>query len=383
MAQGERSALASAVLLALITIACGSSGDSAPGRSSQRHGPAGSGGSITEDWSTGSGGVTASATGGSASTAPPFVAFPKNGGGSATSSGGKSPEGGTATSGGRDATGGGATASAGGIPDEAAAAGSATSGSVTNGTCCADGDCLCHTAPPSELTASEGPYATATQTLGTGTLHYPTDAEPPFAGIAICPGFLNSGPEMAPWGRFYASWGFAVVVTNTGPLDLPDLRGSKLVVAIEELKKESSGSGPLAGKLAGRYGTSGYSMGGGGTTLASAKDPTYGSSVGLAAWGPDGSQVKVPTLFLCSDSDTVAGCGFSQTAYDAMGATPKMLIKIPSASHFAWFAPDAAGRGVSGGYALAFQKVFLERDERWRPLLLGPAAQGSIATNIQ
>jgi pimeloyl-ACP methyl ester carboxylesterase len=219
--------------------------------------------------------------------------------------------------------------------------------------------------------------------LGTGTLHYPTDAEPPFAGIAICPGFLNTGPEMAPWGPFYASWGIAVVVTNTTGVDLPNVRGDKLVAAIEELKTQNVGSGPLAGKLAGRYGTSGYSMGGGGTTFASAKDPTHRSSVGLAAWGPEGRNVTVPTLFLCSESDSVAGCDFSQTAYDAMGSTPKMLVKIPSASHFAWFDPNDAGRGMSGMYALAFQKVFLEGDERWRSLLLTTPAQGSVLTNIE
>jgi pimeloyl-ACP methyl ester carboxylesterase len=214
-------------------------------------------------------------------------------------------------------------------------------------------------------------------------LHYPTDAEPPFAGIAICPGFLNTGPEMAPWGPFYASWGIAVVVTNTTGADLPNVRGDKLVAAIEELKTQNVGSGPLAGKLAGRYGTSGYSMGGGGTTIASAKDPTHRSSVGLAAWGPEGRNVKVPTLFLCSESDSVAGCDFSQTAYDDMGSTPKMLVKIPSASHFAWFDPNDAGRGMSGKYALAFQKVFLEGDERWRSLLLTTPAQGSVLTNIE
>jgi hypothetical protein len=60
-----------------------------------------------------------------------------------------------------------------------------------------------------------------------------------------------------------------------------------------------------------------------------------------------------------------------------------MLIKIPSANHFAWFGPRDAGRGMSGAYALAFQKVFLEGDERWRPLLLAAPAQGSVVTNIQ
>jgi alpha-beta hydrolase superfamily lysophospholipase len=124
-------------------------------------------------------------------------------------------------------------------------------------------------------------------------------------------------------------------------------------------------------------------MGGGGTTFASAKAPTFKTSVGLAAWGPDGTDVKVPTLFLCSDTDTVAGCSGSQTAYNAMGSTPKMLVKIPNTDHFAWFGPTDAGGGISGAYALAFQKVYLEGDERWKPLLLAEASQASVTTNIQ
>ena len=125
-------------------------------------------------------------------------------------------------------------------------------------------------------------------------------------------------------------------------------------------------------------------MGGGGTTLASAAAPTMKTSVGLAAWGPNGAGVKVPTLFLCSDTDTVAGCGGSQTAYSAMpAATLKMIVKIPGASHFNWFGPNDAGGGESGGYALAFQKVFLEGDTRWKSLLLSKPVSGSTTTNIQ
>src|SRR6185295_15252203 len=99
----------------------------------------------------------------------------------------------------------------------------------------------------------------------------------------ICPGFLNSGPEMAPWGPFYASHGIVTVVTNTLPTDIPDIRGTKLLDAITQLKAENTKSGSaLFGKLAGRYGTSGYSMGGGGTTIASGKDSTLLTSIGLA-----------------------------------------------------------------------------------------------------
>ena len=78
-------------------------------------------------------------------------------------------------------------------------------------------------------------------------------------------------------------WGIVTVVTNTGGADAPNVRGDKLVAAIQELKtKNTDSSSPLNGKLAGRYGTSGYSMGGGGTTFASEKDPTMLTSVGLA-----------------------------------------------------------------------------------------------------
>jgi hypothetical protein len=262
--------------------------------------------------------------------------------------------------------------------------GSAGNGGGT-GTCCPSGDCLCHGPAPTALTSAAGPFKTATFTIAAGTVHYPTDAEPPFAGVSICPGFLNSGPEMAPWGPFYASHGIVTVVTNTIGSDIPDIRATKLLAAITQLKSENTRTdSPLLGKLAGRYGTSGYSMGGGGTTIASSRDSTLLTSVGLAAWGGIGTGVSVATLLLCGTSDTVAPCSMSQTVYTQLsGSTDKMMIQIPLATHFNWFGPADAGGGMSGKYALAFQKVFLEGDERWRPLLLQQPAGAARSTNIQ
>jgi dienelactone hydrolase len=138
----------------------------------------------------------------------------------------------------------------------------------------------------------------------------------------------------------------------------------------------------LNGKLAGRYGTSGYSMGGGGTTLASVTDPSLKSSVGLAPWTPVGENISVPTLLLCGASDGTAPCSMADGAYTAIPATtPKMMVTIAGTAHLDWFGPTDAGGGVSGETALAFQKVFLEGDERWRPFLL--EARGTLATNIQ
>lgn len=254
-----------------------------------------------------------------------------------------------------------------------------------SGECCDDGNCLCHGPAPTKLTAEAGPFKTANYTISTGTVHYPTDAEPPYAAVALCGGFTNSGPEMADWGPMYASHGIVTVITTTGPLDDPGTRAMKLLATIAELKKENDKSGgQLQGKLAGRYGTSGYSMGGGGTTMASGDDPTLKTSIGLAAWGGTGQKVKVPTLLLCGSSDTVAPCNMSSPVYSAIAEpTPKMMIEIPNTTHFNWFGPLDAGMGTSGKYALAFQKVYLEGDERWKPLLLTKPTSGTMMTNIK
>jgi hypothetical protein len=300
-------------------------------------------------------------------------------GGAQLGMGGGIGNGGSAGGGSGAAGMGGASGSAGSGGSSGASMGGGA-GMVTGGMCCTSGDCLCHGPNPTGLTHANGPYKTATLTMPTGTVHYPTDAEPPLAGIAICPGFLNTGPEMAPWGPFYASWGIVCVVTNTGAADAPNIRGDKLVAAIQDLKKQNM-TGPLSGKLAGRYGTSGYSMGGGGTTFASEADPTMKTSVGLAAWGPAGGKVKTPTLFICSDADTVASCTGTNSSYAAIpSGVPKMILDIPGVSHFNWFSPtDAvAGNGESGEYALAFNKVYLEGDERWKPILKTMAHAGTI-----
>ncbi len=258
----------------------------------------------------------------------------------------------------------------------------------THGTCCADGDCLCRGSDPTELTAANGPYQTASYTILAGTVFYPTDAEPPFAGVAVCGGYMNFGPEMAGWGTFYASHGIVTVITSTLPTDTPPIRADKLLAAIAELKGENTKAGsPLEGKLSDRFGTSGYSMGGGGTTIASGDDPSLSTSIGLAAWQPEGRGVQVPTLLLCGSADTTAPCSYSTGAYSEIpSSTPKLLLAIQGGSHLTgWFNPTTgAGLGTSGKYALAFQKVFLEGDERWKPLLLvEPADATDWRTNIQ
>jgi pimeloyl-ACP methyl ester carboxylesterase len=120
--------------------------------------------------------------------------------------------------------------------------------------------------------------------------------------------------------------------------------------------------------------------------IASAKTPSLKSSVGLAAWGPvNEAQVKVPTLLFCGTADAVAPCSdHSDPAYATIpNTTPKMKIVIDGAEHLAsWFGPADGGGGVSGGWALAFEKVYLEGDTRWKTLLLGKPAGSTQTTNI-
>src|SRR5688572_29264684 len=93
-----------------------------------------------------------------------------------------------------------------------------------------------HGDPPFALTAAPGPFAVATADWATGTLFYPTNAQPPFAGMALCGGFLNFGPEMDGWGSFYASWGIVTVITFTSPIDLPEDRAYALGTSVAEMK---------------------------------------------------------------------------------------------------------------------------------------------------
>jgi hypothetical protein len=310
-------------------------------------------------------------TSGAPSAGTPSVATPTAG----TSGAGAS---GSGAASGRDA----------GVPDVGGAGGTASSGDGGVGAPPSDVDCPCTTPPPQRLNAELGPLGRSDTTrLSAGTAYYPTMGDGPFPAIAIVPGFLNTGPEVAEWGSFYASWGIVCVVTNSGAADLPDARGLYLLNAIRDLKEANTQQdSPLFGKLSGQYGTSDYSMGGGGTTVASTEDPTLRSSVGLAPWAPVGRGITVPTLHICGTADSTAGCGGNaRPAYDAIPeTTPKMLLVVNGGGHLtSWFGPGDTPGGISGGWALAFNKVYLEGDERWKPLLLGMPTGGTVTTNIK
>lgn len=258
-------------------------------------------------------------------------------------------------------------------------------GPVIPGECCEPGEtCLCHGPAPTALTNMRGPYATKSYSIaGTGCVYYPDDPEAkgPFAAVAISDGFLGAGgcgrTQTDGWGPLYASWGIVAMIVETGASDQPNMRGAALTEGIAAFKSENTKSGsPLNGKLAGRYGTSGFSMGGGGTSFASQRDPSLLTSVAIMPWGPVRQSIKVPTLVICGSSDGTAPCSQHGTPlYNTVDAnTPKMRVTVQSGHA----GQPTAGGGRSGQYGLAFQKVFLENDTRWRKLLVG--AQSDATT---
>ena len=242
-----------------------------------------------------------------------------------------------------------------------------------DGECCPDKKCICRQAPPSSPSNMRGPHMTQSYNVaGAGCVYYPTNAEPPFAAVAISDGFGGSGgcgrTQTDGWGPLYASWGIVAMIVNTGSGDQPNARGRALNRGIEAFKMENMKSGsPLMGKMAGRYGTSGFSMGGGGTSYATVTDKTLLTSVAIMPWGPVRSGVTVPTLVICGSSDGIASCASHGTPlYNSiMGMTPKMKVTV-SSGHVG---QPTAGSGRSGAAGLAFQKVYLEGDTRWKPLL--------------
>jgi pimeloyl-ACP methyl ester carboxylesterase len=230
--------------------------------------------------------------------------------------------------------------------------------------------------------------------FGAATIWYPADAEPPFAMIVFCPGWLGTQASDAPWAPFLASHGIVFMNIDTNTIgDSVVQRKAALWDALTSLKAENERKeSPLVGKLdASRVSLMGWSMGGGGSWLNAKDHPELKSIVTLAghnatAGGAERDRgITVPVLMFAGTADTaVLGLGMSQPVYQVIPeTTSKMLYEVRDANHFDFNDP-AFLDGTIGRYALAWQKVFLEDDARYRKFLLeaGPRAS-DFRTNVK
>lgn len=273
-------------------------------------------------------------------------------------------------------------------------AGSAPGAGSGSGTCCPDGACVCRGPDPRADTLDRnGPFRVQRFTIGRGTDHgggtvyFPADAEPPLSGVVMCPGFTARQSSIADWGPFFASHGIVLVTMDTRTTsDQVPQRARGLLEMLGDLKAENTRAGsPLQGKLStDRFGLAGWSMGGGGTWIASAAHPELKSAITLAGHHvtAGGARVatgsRVPTLMLAGAQDTaiLGGGNQSQDAFRVIpNTTPKIMYEMANEGHFSWGTPRTNGN-ASGRYVMAFEKVFLEGDTRFRFILLqeGPNA---------
>jgi len=251
-------------------------------------------------------------------------------------------------------------------------------------------------APTAASAAAMGPYQVVTTLMGlrdpaeygTQTLYSPTGAEPPFASIAIVPGFVSPEDAIKAWGPFLASHGIVVLTigTNSGA-DSPEIRSTALLAALDTLKAENARAGsPVEGKLdVSRFAVGGWSMGGGGTLLTAAAHPELKAAMALCAWylSAPFTTDTVPTLMFAGTADGLAG-GMSQTFYAAIPeSTPKTIFEITGADHPYANTPTGAMNQV-GRYGLSWLKVFLEGDDRYRQFLtVSPTGAADFRTTVK
>lgn len=229
-------------------------------------------------------------------------------------------------------------------------------------------------------------------------IYYPTNATPPFAGVAIVPGFTAAESSIAAWAPFLASNGILVMTIGTsnpttGAGDtsvLPPVRSDALEDALTTIKGENTRQGsPLVGLVdTARLATAGWSMGGGGTLIAAAAHPENKATMAMAPWNPGGTypMMTVPTLIFGGTSDGLAGPPAPQSQYMSIPeTTPKLVYVVTGGSHFVANTPAGeSGKYDIGRFGLSWMKVYLECDDRYRQFLpVKPSDADTFETDVK
>ncbi|MBC7994398.1 MAG: dienelactone hydrolase family protein [Rhizobacter sp.] len=221
--------------------------------------------------------------------------------------------------------------------------------------------------------------------FGKGTIYYPSAAGS-YGVIAISPGFTAYQSSISWMGTRLASHGFVVITIDTNTTsDQPDSRGNQLTAALNKVVSLSRNSGNvLAGKVdATRLAVAGHSMGGGGTLAAARDNPSYKAAVPLAPWHTtkNWSTVRVPTLIIGGESDTVAGdASHSIPFYTSIpNTTSKAFMELNNADHF--FPQASSQYPLVGKYMISWFKRFVDSDTRYSPFLCGAPHQAQVAVS--
>ena len=205
--------------------------------------------------------------------------------------------------------------------------------------------------PPTIASLSvDGAYAVMTYTdipdvpeFGDATVYYPVDTAMPIGGVAISPGWTELQRHIEWWGPRLASHGYAVLIldTNDARADQPEQRAEALIAA-NNYPAEIQAAIPFT------------------------------------PWQPAGdfSQVVAPTLVMAGSADRVASV--SDHAWPHYQSIPestiKVFLEIDGGSHFIADTSRGEDLGTIGRYGIAWLKLYLDGDERYRGFIYGDEA---------
>jgi dienelactone hydrolase len=250
-----------------------------------------------------------------------------------------------------------------------------------------------------DYVAGQGPYMVQSYTSGyrdgpqfaDATIFYPTgDAVPPFALVAVVPGYMTPQSGIRSWGPKLASHGFVTITIGTNTTSVSNTeRGAALMDALETLKGENTRQGsPLLGKLnTTALAVMGHSLGGGGTLVAAQNNPTMvKAAVPLQACAPggfSGNRITAATLVITSSGDATCSPDTNRTYYTGIpSTTKKAYFRENGGRHGSTIGPTGVN-GMVGAYAVAWYKAFLEGDTRYIPILkMMPAGTMDYQNNL-
>lgn len=246
--------------------------------------------------------------------------------------------------------------------------------------------------------ANPGIYDVATLTEADGlrngpnyfgaTVYYPTNATPPYASIAIVPGFSASPDSVEQWGPFYASHGIVTIIIGTNSIfDFPEARAEALLDALETLREENTrNDSPLLGAIdEDKFAVSGHSMGGGGAQRAAVLDNSIKGVVALCPWLPNPDlDHSSPVVIFSGQDDAVAPPGIhANIHYDnTPNSTNKLLFEIENGDHSVANTPDGGNTSV-GKIALSWFNLYVAQNDCYCSLLTDYLQDNPLASNIE